>query len=346
MWDPEKLTICHVLLSRGFAGSERSTAESCNQQCVDNPVILILRDNHRRNGNSVVDHLDPRVTVRTVPARFFTARFIRRILREIRPDVIHCHLRRATRLVARLDPSAATLSTLHIGLNGPHFLRMDGLVCNARWQVESVPETFKGLVWKANNSLIPHRRLAKDEIARLRGEWGLDTGTLLVGGVGRYHPGKGWDTLIRAFRRLPREADARLIIFGAGRERRHLKSLAEGDSRIELAGFRKDIKDLYQAFDICVCPSRFEPLPRVILEAMDAGTPVIASDIGGCRELIEDYGGSTFRMDDVEDLGRLLKEALENRPERHRPDLSAHHLENTNRAMMDFYRKVIRNKRA
>ena len=51
--------------------------------------------------------------------------------------------------------------------------------------------------------------------------------------------------------------------------------------RVTLTGFRRDVKDLYQAFDVFVCPSSYEPFGRVIIEALDGGTPVIAALTGG-----------------------------------------------------------------
>jgi glycosyltransferase involved in cell wall biosynthesis len=196
-------------------------------------------------------------------------------------------------------------------------------------------------VFKANNSLVPHRRLQAEEIAALRRELEIGDDEMLIGAVGRYKPTKGWDTLIKAFTRLPQYDRARLLFFGAGSLENELKALAADDPRIRFVGFRDDIKDLYQVFDLAVCPSRFEPLPRVMLEAMDGGAPLIASDIGGCIELIEDYGGLSFRVDDVDDLKDKLEQCLRNPPPRHRPDLSAHYIENANRAMLDFYRQLL-----
>ncbi len=340
-----RLNILHVVLSRGFAGSERSTAESCNAQCAAHQVGVVLRRSHRsREGISIVEHLDPRVQVHVVPDRFFTQWQLGRLLRSIRPDLIHCHLRRATRLVARLAPPAATVSTLHIGVNGPHFAHMGGLVCNARWQLKDVPPGYGGLVHKANNSLTPARRLSADEIQALRSSLGVRPDDVLVGGVGRLSPVKGWDTLIRSFQRLPQTAPfdrARLRIFGAGSAEASLQALAAADARIALPGYRRDVKDLYQAFDLFVCPSRFEPLPRVMLEAMDAGTPVIASSADGCRELIEDYGGDMFGIDDVDALAALLRQRITAPPPRTQIDLRAHHVDAANAAMESFYRRVI-----
>jgi len=218
---------------------------------------------------------------------------------------------------------------------------MDGLICNARWQLNDIPANYKGLVFKANNSLVPHRRLDREAIANLRHDLEIDDGEILIAAVGRYKKSKAWDTLINAFVQLKQYTNTRLLFFGAGSLEENLKNLADGDSRIRFVGFRDNIKDLYQAFELVVCPSRFEPLPRVILEAMDGGAPVIASDIGGCLELIEDYGGVSFKVDSVDDLKQKLAKCIENPPHRHRPDLSAHYIENANQAMIDFYRRVL-----
>ena len=345
MTDSTPLNIVHVILSRGFAGSERSTAESCNEQCKHHRVSLVVRHDHRRNGKSIVDHIDSRVDVIEIPARFFTGRALKKALGMIKPDIVHCHLRRSTRLVARARPDAATISTLHITVNGPDFARMDGLICNARWQLEDIPANFEGMVLKANNSLVPHRRLDAEEIAELRRSLQVGEDQLLIAAVGRYSWKKGWDTLIEAFRQLPQYQQARLLFFGTGSLEEKLKNLASGDTRIRFIGFRDNIKDLYQVFDLVACPSRFEPLPRVMLEAMDGGAPVLASDAGGCIELIEDYGGTSFRVDDVQDLKDKLAACLDNPPDRHRPDLSSHYVENSNRDIVEFYRRLLAQKR-
>lgn len=339
-----RLNILHVILSRGFAGSERSTAESCNQQCRQHDVSIIVKRNHRKHDASIVDHLDSKIKVITVPSRLFTKVALESHINRLAPDIIHTHLRRSTRLLAQIKPVSAIASTLHIGINGPDFMAMDGLVCNARWQLQDIPKNFQGQAFKANNSVSPHRRLSQEEVLALRRE--LDQNpeqTLLIGAVGRYHPSKAWDTLITAFKRVENPV-LRLLFFGLGSQEQHLKRLAEGDSRIRFVGYRKDIKDLYQAFDLVACPSRFEPLPRVILEAMDAGTPVLASDTGGCKELIEDYGGYMFRTDDVDNLAKTLKACTDEKPPRHYPDLSSHHLEKANAAMEQFYYQLITQK--
>ncbi|MFT7561487.1 MAG: glycosyltransferase involved in cell wall biosynthesis [Flavobacteriales bacterium] len=340
MSECESLNIVHLILSRGFAGSERSTAESCNEQVCDHEVALIIRRDHRKNGNSIVDKLDPRVKVIEVPARLFTAKKVSMAIERVQPDVIHCHLRRATRIVARGGFSAVSVSTLHIDVNSHDFLDMSGLICNARWQVESIPKTYKGELFKANNSLVPHRRLSDLEVLEKRQALGLQEGDVLIGAVGRYHHSKGWETLIDAFMTVHSET-LKLMFFGSGTDERKLKARAKNDPRIHFVGYQEDIKDIYQCMDILVCPSRFEPLPRVMLEAMDAGAPIIASDAGGCKELIVDYGGDMFAVDDTEQLAAILLRRTSNIPPRFRPDLSQHYIHNANAGIVGFYRALI-----
>jgi hypothetical protein len=61
------MRILHTILSSGFAGTERATAEMCNALCDGHEVMLVVRRGHRGHGGaSIIDHLDPRVQVREV----------------------------------------------------------------------------------------------------------------------------------------------------------------------------------------------------------------------------------------------------------------------------------------
>mgnify|MGYP002634856732 FL=1 len=338
---PKSLKICHVLLSRGFAGSERSTVESCNEQVKTHDVCLIIKKTHRKSGKSILDYLDSRVKVVEVSSFFVTQYQIQKELAKFDPDVIHCHLRRATRLVSKINTRAVSISTLHIGVNGKQFHLMDGLVCNARWQVASIAKDYKGLVHKASNSLTPHRRLDSIEKQQLRAKFGFSDSQMIIGAVGRFHPSKAWDTLIEAYQKMPDKKQSVLAFYGSGSLEARLKKQGAGEESIQFLGYQDNIKDIYQILDLLVCPSRFEPLPRVMLEGYDAGVPIIASNAGGCGELVEDYGGNVFEVDNVDALAVQLQAFVDNPRANHRPDLSAHYIENANQAMEAFYRQCI-----
>ncbi len=337
------MRIMHVILSRGFAGSERYAAELAGCQSAEHDVLLIVRHSNRnRFGTSIVDEISKRVAVSVVPTWWRTQSSVEKRIREFRPDVIHTHLRRSSRIIARARAAAPSVATLHNRLNGPHFLQLDGLICNGHWQVREIPADYRGNVFKLNQLFTPHRRLAAEEVAALRASLGVAPDQYLVGAVARLAHSKGLDILIEGFRMadLP---DARLVILGEGREQRRLTRLL--GPNMAMPGFRKNVKDYYQAFDLFVCPSRREPLPLVMLEAYDAGLPMVASSADGCRELIEEYSGDLFPIGDAAALSQLLRKHAAAPRRRIAHDMSPHFIENVNRSIIGIYNELIAERR-
>jgi glycosyltransferase involved in cell wall biosynthesis len=331
------MKIAHIILSRGFAGSERATAEMCNAHCADHEVLLIVRRGHVGPGGvSIRQWIDARVRVVEV-GDWFPRSGIAAALEAFRPDVIHAHLRKSTRMLSRIRPAAATVATLHLTVNGRHFVDMDGLIVIAHWQLRDIPAGYAGRIFHINESLVPNRRLPAGEVARLRAELGVAADEYLVGGVGRLAYSKGFDVLIEAFRRaqLPR---AKLVILGEGRQRRKLEAkLGEGMS---LPGFRNNVKDYYQAFDLFVSPSRSEPLGRVVLEALDAGVPVVAAATLGPSEILATYPGDLFPIGDADSLCELLRRHCAARTPRAAHDLSAYYLDRVASDTLAAYREL------
>src|SRR5512135_3197162 len=102
-----RLRVMQVILSRGFAGSERAAVEACAALAPRHDVALVVRSDHRNAaGVSLLDELQPGVQVFEVPPYVGTRRRLEDLVRDWRPDVIHTHLRRGTRLVAQLRPEA------------------------------------------------------------------------------------------------------------------------------------------------------------------------------------------------------------------------------------------------
>lgn len=125
---------------------------------------------------------------------------------------------------------------------------------------------------------------------------------LRFGFVGPLAPHKGAHIAIDAFTRLPAGVDAHLAIWGPlprdadgadGHTRRLLRAIARSDRIAHLGGFaRSEVSRVYEQIDALIVPSLlYENSPTVIYEALASRTPVIASDLGGMRELVTDYGG-------------------------------------------------------
>jgi glycosyltransferase involved in cell wall biosynthesis len=338
---PDRLRILHVILSRGFAGSERAAAELCNELAVRHDVAVVVRRDHRSPGGaSIRDHLDAAVTVFELAPYWRTRAALADVIAEWQPDVVHTHLRRGTRYVAQLARPAPHVATLHIELNGPHYLGAQALCCISPWQVDTLREAgYSGTVLEIPNSLVPHPRIAPERRAELRALAGAGPADFLVGAVGRLVPGKGFDVLIDALRAaaLP---DARLVVLGEGHARPRLERLAEG-LPVAFTGFRHDAKDWYQAFDVFVSPSRREPFGRVIIESLDAGTPVIATRTLGPTDIARSYPIELVTPGDATDLARALRAVHERPRQRLAVDLSEFHVERIAQRLLEAYRQLL-----
>lgn len=119
---------------------------------------------------------------------------------------------------------------------------------------------------------------------------GLDAATPVVGTVTRFLPQKDPVTLVRAFALVAeRVPGSRLVVVGDGPMRARVEALLAElgiQDRVTLLGPRTDVASILPAFDVFVSSSRWEGLPRVIVEAATAGVPVVATDVGGNAELL------------------------------------------------------------
>jgi len=114
--------------------------------------------------------------------------------------------------------------------------------------------------------------------------------------VGNFRNEKGFDVLMRAFRRVrQRFADVRLIMVGDGLGREAVEDLAREigiGTHVEFRGScqRDEVAKLMRESRVFVMSSRSEGQPKVLLEAVACGTPVVVTDVGGCRAMAEGKG--------------------------------------------------------
>ena len=155
-----------------------------------------------------------------------------------------------------------------------------------------------------------------DAAGTLKSELGLSATTRLITAVGRLSPEKALDRLIRAVAAL---ADGghpvHVALVGEGDQRPALEALARTlrvQDRVHLLGHRAPVKPLYPGMDLLCLPSLTEGLPNAVLEAQAMEVPVVATDVGGVAELVQD--GETGRLvepDDVSALARAIAEVFE-----------------------------------
>lgn len=143
---------------------------------------------------------------------------------------------------------------------------------------------------------MPIRRftLPPDDAADLRTDLRLLPETRVILSVGRLSREKGHKDLIAAFSELRdqmKDTSLRLVLVGDGPERANLQQLArecDSQDQIVFAGHRDDAKRFYGLASVFALPSYSEGTPNVLLEAMAAGLPVVATRVGGIPELAAD----------------------------------------------------------
>jgi teichuronic acid biosynthesis glycosyltransferase TuaC len=152
--------------------------------------------------------------------------------------------------------------------------------------------------------------------AEARRRLGLASDSRIIITVGALVTVKGIDRLIDAMKLLSNES-MKLYVIGEGPERAALESQIakfELTDRVFLVGSRpqQDLAEWYSAADLFCLASSREGCPNVVIEAMACGTPVIAADVGGVRELIVRRGcGRVISAVTAENLAREIKVALE-----------------------------------
>lgn len=175
--------------------------------------------------------------------------------------------------------------------------------------------------WPAGRIETLHNRIDVDAVragvlprAAARERLGLPQDAFVIGNVGRLHPDKDQATLLRAFARarpsLP--AGALFVILGKGRLEQQLKAQAAELGIADGVRFLGQVPAAWQAFsafDVFALSSDHEPFGMVLLEAMAAGVPVIATDCGGAPEVVGDVGRLFPLGDDAALAGLLVEHA-------------------------------------
>lgn len=157
----------------------------------------------------------------------------------------------------------------------------------------------------------------KRENNNCRQELGISDDAPLITFVGRLIYAKGVQDLLSAFTRVKEAAaDAKLLIIGAGPYRANLENLVYQNgcgSDILFVGQKNqdEIIDILSATDIFVNPSYSEGLPTSVMEAASIGLPIVATDVGGTREIIAaGQSGILVKTGNAGQLGKSLHELL------------------------------------
>jgi glycosyltransferase involved in cell wall biosynthesis len=293
------------------------------------PYVDVLRDHGIRHVA-----LERSTRASDIRADLATAREFLRICRRLRPDIVHTHNPKPGvygRIAARLARVPVVVNTVH----GLYAQPQDRLVKRAVvYGLERVASTCSQAELVQNPEdlpvlrrlRIPERKLhllgngvdlarfdparypgAREEVRR---ELGIGEDQVVVGLVGRLVREKGYREVFAAARELavghpdvvfaiagPTDLDKADAITQAELDR------AADEGNVRFLGMREDVVRLYLAFDLYVLASHREGFPRSAMEAAAMGLPIVATDIRGCRQVVDD--GVTGQLVPARDAGAL-----------------------------------------
>ncbi len=250
----------------------------------------------------------------------FTAVRLSLLARSGRFDMLHSHLNVATflaGLATRLPGSVPAVATAH-GLSTPvpygladHIIAVSDAV--AQHLAEGRPDLMDRTT-RIYSGLAPWPASSLEEVARFREGLRIGASEPVLAVIGKFHRNKNHRLLLEAASFLPGQLPWKLMLVGAGPEEADLRRRArELDGRVVFPGALDDRGLLLGSIQLLVVPSWKEAFGLAALEGQLAGVPILASDTGGLRELIENGAtGHLFPPGDAEALGTLAAKFLNN----------------------------------
>ncbi len=342
-WEMAQLTVVQLRSSRRSYGPERVIAELVAPLAEHGVTASLLALYRPRAGDPAVHPwiaeartkgwaadqlLDPR------PFSVRTARRLAERLHQARPDILHSHDYRSNMLgglvARRLAPSLPWVATVHLHTSDSRRLRMyrtlDLLMLRLADHVVTVSRDQRRLLLargidRQRLCLIPPA-VAADRFADqagaphlVRTRLDLPTSAPLVTLVGRLTRQKGVDLLLLAARELrPEMPTVHYLVVGDGPERlalhRQARDLGVAEA-VHFLGYQAQVAGILGASSVIVLPSRSEGLPVVLLESLALARPVVASAVGGIRDVVRDgVTGLLIPPDDPQALATGLRRLL------------------------------------
>ncbi len=337
-----KLNVMQLTDVTGRGGAEKALADIAIHLDRSRYNVAVCATRSAGNYQPMLDAASVRTFVQGRTSRWDVGQWLKlvRLMKRERVDILHTHLFGSNTLGRLLGKLAgvpviiahehwSTISVREALVNRLLHRLSDRVLVPSEAskrlvsKVEGVPLQTIGVLYNGVDTAT-FRPPTPEERVGARRELGISGDTLLAGLVGRLSPEKGGvDHLIRAIYK-PKNEQVRLLIVGDGQLRPDLErlntELAQGQTdRVQFVGTRQDTPRLLGAMDLFVLPSNNEALPIVLLEAMAVGLPLVATQVGGVPEIVEDdVNGLLVRPGDESRLVLALERLASDASLRHR----------------------------
>jgi len=346
------LKVLHLVNTLSTGGAELHLLTLCRHLKASGvtPVVACLRQEASDNSRPLrADFENEGVPVVNLRAdhRFDWSYLTKsmRLLKEVRPQLLHTHLPRA-------DIAGATAGLL--GSRVPWVCSIHSIY-NASWSGRwALPVLDR--VWRRADQIVAISFAVKDWLVKQRGQlpenirvvhYGIDAkrfmtptqdlrdtmklhGRRVIGSIGRLEPGKGHDILIRAMPKILRKMPESILLiaghdtWGYGNVLQELIDRLALGQAVRLVGFQQDTPAFLKLLDVFAFASRSEGFGLVVVEAMAAAKPIVVSGIPPLTEMIVDREtGRLVSGDEPADWARVILENLQDDAEARRNGMRA-----------------------
>jgi len=322
------IRVCHLIHDLGPGGAEHvlvDLARLAGPAGLDMSVVSMLPTEGLRYPEAL---RECGVTVRSLDLRSWWdprgPRRLRRVIADLRPQVLHSHLKHADVVAGRVAARTGIpqVSTLHViedrvGLLGRmkraiatrsrrRTAAMTIAVSEAQrqWYLAMSGEAPARVV-TIHNGIPDPGRADGARRAAARAELGIGPETVAAAMVAVMRPGKGHDVVLAAMAALAPEVtvvlvgDGELLDEVADQARRH-------PGRVILTGFRQDVAGVLGGVDLVIHPSYADALPTALMHAAAAGLPVVATAVGGIPEIVTPESGILIAPGDAPGLAEAV----------------------------------------
>lgn len=335
----KKINVCHLISGDLWAGAEVQmyTLVSSLKNVPELNVSAIVLNEGKLSAKLRRQGFKTTVIDETRLGFFGILKLAKKELTELKVDILHTHRYKENVLGALLKKKGTVpylIQTVHgVGepftgikmLKARFYSSLDlyyskkyfDIIQTVSFDIQNKlrPKFYSSKLLTIHNAVNTEEIQPTGTVEEVRSELGIDSGDFVIGSAGRMVPVKGYDIFLEmAGIFLTMHPNTRFLLVGDGPQKEELERKAiemNLENKVLFLGFREDIINIINCFDIFVVSSFHEGIPMVLLEAMALKKAIVASDVGGIKEIITD-GVSGIRTEpgDARSLALACKNIL------------------------------------
>ncbi|MES9969194.1 MAG: glycosyltransferase family 4 protein [Candidatus Thiodiazotropha sp.] len=257
---------------------------------------------------------------------------IKRVIQDRSIDIIHTHDFRSNifGLICAKRLGLPLFSTCHgwisNNLKGSIYTAIDRYLLKFHDQIIVVSELMKDQLIQngideekirvINNALVIDDYVIDRKCNKFRKEFGIQADAKVIANIGRLSPEKRQDNFLKAAKKIEGiDANVVFLVIGVGPEEEKLKRLANElgiSDKVIFTGYRNDMTSIYNEIDLVVQSSNTEGMPNVILESLLMTVPVIATNVGGTGQIVQDsINGILIEPENLDHLINAMKNYIQ-----------------------------------